>query len=300
MNHVINWLLEDDTPEVKYRAMTELLGMSKNEPEVKKAYENLLSSKSLGFVMDKFKLNNKWEDVNAFLALTDFGLTRFDVPIDAYLERIIKNMNSSMKCARILLLRNLVSLGYYQHPWVQEQIPLAFSTMRLDGSVRCLDKSKKTNDSKLPDMGCYRQTTTYLLLGAELKKIGVILPQYEALINFYINHNVAFQSDAPEKLIVEDMAGTFFPIDHVHIGLHMIMYGLSVLGGADHPKCEKAWSLLNNRKNMESKYILTDSFPEPYFNVGMVGQTNKWVTLYVLLSEKYRVTYKRKTDSNMN
>jgi hypothetical protein len=219
MNNVINWLLNDDTPEVKYRTMTELLGMSKDEPEVKKAYENLLSSKELSLVMDKFKQNKKWEDINALLALTEFGLTRFDVSIDEYIERIIKHMNSSTKCAKILLLRNLVSLGYYEHPWVQEQIPLVFSTIRQDGTVRCLDKYKKTNNSKLPEMGCYRQTTTYLLLGAELKKIGIILPQFDLLTKFYINHYVAFHSDAPGKVIIKDMAGTFYPIDHVHMGL---------------------------------------------------------------------------------
>ena len=287
-NHVINWLLEDDTPEVKYRTMTELLGMSKDEPEVKKAYENLLNSNTLNLIMDKFKCNKKWEDANAFLAIAEFGLTRKDVPIDEYIDRIIKNMNSSMKCARILLLRNLVSLGYYEHLWVQEQIPLAFSTIRQDGSVRCLDKPKKTNDSKLPDMGCYRQTTTYLLLGAELKKIGIILPQYELLNEFYMNHHVAFHTDTPEKIVVEDMAGTFYPIDHVHMGLQMIMYGLSILGDVNHPNCEKAWALLENKKDSEGKYIVSESFDEPYFDVGMVGQPNKWVTLYVLLSEKYR------------
>jgi hypothetical protein len=288
MNNVINWLLEDDTPEVKYRAMTELLGMSKDDLEVKNAYENLLSSKTFSLVMDKFKRNNKWEDVNGLLAFTEFGLTRFDVSIDGYIDRIIKNMNMSMKCAKILLLRNLVSLGYYEHPWVQEQIPLVFSAIRQDGSVRCLDKTKKTNDSKLVDMGCYRQTTTYLLLAAEMKKRGIILPQFESLINFYTSHYVAFHSDAPEKVIIEDMAGTFYPIDHVHMGLQMIMYGLSVLGGANHPNCEKAWALLDSKKGIESKYILSESFAEPYFNVGLVGQPNKWVTLYALLSEKYR------------
>ena len=287
MNNVINWLLKDETPEVKYRAMIELLGMSKDEPEVKKAYNNLLSSDTIGFVMDKFKLDKKWEDLNAFLALAEFGLTRIDVPIDDYMERIIKNMNFSTKCAKILLLRNLVSLGYYEHAWVKEQIPSAFSAIREDGTFRCLDKTKKTNDSKLPDMGCYRQTTTYLLLGAELKKIGVILPQFEPLINFYMNHYVAFRSDDPEKVIIEDMAGTFYPIDHVHIGLQMIMYGLSVLGAARHSNCEKAWALLDSKKDRDGKYILSKSFAEPYFKVGMVGKPNKWVTLYVLLSEKY-------------
>ena len=287
-NNVINWLLNDDTPEVKYRTMTELLGVSKDELEVKKAYENLLYSNRLSEVMDKFKLNKKWEDINALLALTEFGLTRIDVPIDEYIERIIKNMNLSMKCAKILLLRNLVSLGYYEHPWVQEQIPLVLSTIRQDGTVRCLDKTKKTNDSKLPDLGCYRQTTTYLLLGAELKKMGITLPQFEPLIKFYIDHYVAFHSTDHRKVIIEDMSGTFYPIDHVHIGLQMIMYGLSVLGNANHPNCVKAWALLDSKKDIEGKYILSDSFAEPYFDVGMVGQPNKWVTLYVLLSEMYQ------------
>ena len=154
--------------------------------------------------------------------------------------------------------------------------------------VRCLDKSKKRNDSKLPDMGCYRQTTTYLLLAAELKKIGVVLPQFELLTEFYINYHVAFRPDDYEKVIIEEMTETFYPIDHVHIGLHMIMYALSVLGVANHPNCKKAWELLDSKKDREGKYILSKSFGEPYFKVGEVGNANKWVTLYVMLSEKYR------------
>lgn len=288
MDNVIKWLLEDEAPEVKYRAMTELLGLLKDEPKVQTAYKSLLSSDTLSMVMDKFKLNKKWEDINALLALTEFGLTREDVPVDEYIDRIIKNLNKSMKCAKTLLLRNLVSLGYYGHPWVQEQIALVFSSVRQDGTLRCLDKTKKTNDSRLPDFGCYRQTTTCLLLAAELKKAGVILPQFEPLVNFYINHNVLFRSDTPEKVIIKDMAGTFYPIDHVHMGLQMVMYGLSLLGGAAQPNCEKAWALLDSYKDREGKYILTESFGAPYFNAGRARQPNKWVTLYVLLSKKYR------------
>lgn len=288
MNNIKNWILEEDTPEVKYRAMTELLCMKKDEPEVIEAYDNLLASDTVSMSMDKFKLNHKWEDINALCTLAEIGLTREDVPIDCYIDRIIKNMNFSMKCAKILLLRNLVALGYYEHSWVKEQITLAFLTIREDGTCRCLDKTKKTNDSKLPEMGCYRQTTTYLLLAAELKKIGVVLPQFERLTKFYIDHHVAFRPDTYEKVIIEEMAGTFYPIDHVHIGLHMIMYGLSILGAANHPNCEKAWALLDRNKDREGKYILSESFAEPYFNVGKVGNPNKWVTLYALLSEKHR------------
>ncbi len=159
MNNIRNWILEDEAQEVKYRAMTELLCMKKDDPEVIKAYNRLLVSDTVSLIMDKLKTNNKWEHINAFCILAEIGLTRKDVPIDGYLERIIKNMNRSMKCARILLLRNLVLLGYYEHPWVKEQISSNFSTIREDGMVRCLDKSKKRNDSKLPDMGCYSGRT---------------------------------------------------------------------------------------------------------------------------------------------
>ncbi len=286
MNNVIYWLLERETPEVKYRTMIELLDIPKDDSEVKKTYDDLLKSDTVRLIMDKFKLNKKWEDVTALCALAEFGVTRFDVPIDEYIERVIGNMNRSMKCAKILLLRNLVSLGYYEHTWVKEEISIAFSTIREDGTCRCLDKTKKTNDSKLPDMGCYRQTTTYLLLAAELKKIGVILPQFKSLINFYINHYVAFHPDNQGKAIIEEMVGTYYPFDHVKLGLQMTIYGLSVLGGANHSNCNKALELLDSKKDYDGKYILDKSFP--YFEVGKIGEPNKWITLYVLLSEKYR------------
>jgi hypothetical protein len=202
------------------------------------------------------------------------------------MEYIIKNLRTGMKCSRILLLRNFVSLGYYEHVWVKEEISAAFSTMRDDGTFRCLDKHKKTNNSKLPDMGCYRQTTTYLLLAAEMKKIGVILPQFETLINFYWNQNIAFHIENPEKKIVKEMTETFYPIDHVHIGLQMILYSLSILGAVKHPNCEKAKTLLESKKDSEGKYILSESFDAPYFDVGKVGEANKWVTLYALLFKK--------------
>lgn len=297
MNQVIDWLLEDNTPEIKYRTMTELLGRSKEEREVKAAYDQLLSSEQLWLVMDKFKLNQRWEDINALLALTEFGLTRSDVTIDEYVERIIHKLNRSTKCAKILLLRNLAALGYEKHPWVKEEIACALSNIRQDGTARCLDTGKKTNDSKLPEMGCYRQTTTYLLLFAELKKKGIVLPQSELLVKFYKDHDVLFHSENPDKMIIKDMKGTFFPIDHVHIGLQMIMYGLSVLGAGDDETCSRAWELLNKQRNSEGRYILSESFPEPYFDPGKVGQPNKWITLYVLLAEKYRKISYPKGDS---
>lgn len=289
MNDIENWLLEDSTPEIKYRTMVELQGRGKEEPEVQAAYQELMRSDLLASVLDKFQAKSKWEHINALLILAELGLTREDVQIDDYVEQLLKKLNAGMKCARILMLRNLVVLGYENHPEVQKQITEAFATVREDGSVRCLDKGKKRNDSRLPDMGCYRQTTTYLLLAAELQKHGIVMPQYEALKKFYLDHEVLYHDDDAQKVIVEEIATTYFPIDHVHIGIQLVLYGLSVLGVGKNKQCQRAWDLLQSYQNEDGKYILSDSFQNPYFDVGAVGEPNKWVTLYALLAERYSV-----------
>ena len=289
MNDIENWLLEDSVPEIKYRTMVELQGRGKEESEVQAAYQELMRSDLLASVLDKFRAKSKWEHINALLVLAELGLTREDVQIDDYVEQLLKKLNAGMKCARILMLRNLVALGYANYPEVQKQITEAFATVREDGSVRCLDKGKKRNDSRLPDMGCYRQTTTYLLLAAELQKHGIEMPQYEALKKFYLDHEVLYHDNDVQKVIVEEMATTYFPIDHVHIGIQLVLYGLSVLGVGKNKQCQRAWDLLQSYQNEDGKYILSDSFQNPYFDVGAVGEPNKWVTLYALLAERYSV-----------
>ena len=84
------------------------------------------------------------------------------------------------------------------------------------------------------------------------------------------------------------MSETFYPFDPVKMGFQMIMYSVSVLGTANHINCEKAWALLESKKDAEGRYILENSFSKLYYKVGKIGKPNKWVTLYALLANKYR------------
>lgn len=288
MSDVISWLLEDETPEIKYRTMVELLNMQKDDPNVKKAYNNLICSDIVAMVMDKFKLNKKWEDFNGFCALAEFGLTKRDVEIDEYVERIISNTGFKMMCGEGLLLRNLVLLGYSDHPKVHEEISSVFSILKKDGGFGCISKNKRINDPKLPHKSCYRLTAAYLLLAAELKKEGIVLPQSIALADYFLHRDVLFRHEDSTKFVVDEMAGTFYPLDPIKIGLQVILYGLAILGVADKPECNKAWALLESRRQEEGRYILDKALSKPYYKIGKTGKPNKWVTLYVLLSKKYR------------
>ncbi len=287
MNDVISWLLEDDTPEIKYRTMVELLDMPKDDICVKTAYDKLMNSDAVANIMMKFELDKKWEDYNAFSALAEFGLTRYDVKIDEYVERIIANTGFKMLCGEGFLLRNLVALGYYDNPMVKEEIPKAFSVQKSDGGFGCMSKSKKINDPKLPHKSCIRITASYLLLAAELKKIDVILSQNSQLVDYFIDRNVVYRHDDNTRFVVNEMAGTFYPLDPIKIGLQSSLYALAILGAGNRAGYIKARKILESKRDDEGRYLLDKSLSKPYFKIGKIGRPNKWVTLYALLADKH-------------
>lgn len=287
MNDVISWLLEDDTPEIKYRTMVELLDMPKDDICVKTAYDKLMNSDAVANIMMKFELDKKWEDYNAFSALAEFGLTRYDVKIDEYVERIIANTGFKMLCGEGFLLRNLVALGYYDNPMVKEEIPKAFSVQKSDGGFGCISKSKKINDPKLPHKSCIRITASYLLLAAELKKIDVILPQNSQLVDYFIDRNVVYRHDDSTRFVVNEMAGTFYPLDPIKIGLQSSLYALAILGAGNRAGYIKARKILESKRDDEGRYLLDKSLSKPYFKIGKIRRPNKWITLYALLADKH-------------
>jgi hypothetical protein len=96
MNSVVNWLLEKENPEVRYCTLTELV--EADDDKKASALEDLLSSDTLSAVMEKFSLGKKWETYSALGALAEFGLTRRDVAIDSYVDKLIEETNFQMMC----------------------------------------------------------------------------------------------------------------------------------------------------------------------------------------------------------
>jgi hypothetical protein len=278
MNQVVNWLLEKENPEVRYRTLIELGGAEDDEKA--SALEDVLSSDTLATVMERFSLGKKWETYAALSALAEFGLTRRDVDIDSYVDKLIEETNFQMMCGEALLLRNLVLLGYKDHPRVAAELPVAMAKQKPDGGYGCMSKTLKIN----PIKGCYRQTNTYVLLAAALKLAGCNPPQVPALLGYYLDREVLFTHDDPQSLVVPDLAGTFYPLDPVKIGLQMILYSLAILGVADDPRCAKAWEALERRRDEDGCYILDKSLSKPLYKIGKPGKPNKWVTLYALLA----------------
>ena len=71
------------------------------------------------------------------------------------------------------------------------------------------------------------------------------------------------------------------------IGLHMILYSLSVLNKADNLRCNRAWSILENKCDQIGRYIIDGSLTKPYIKTEKPGNPNKWVTFYTMLAKKH-------------
>ena len=132
-------------------------------------------------------------------------------------------------------------------------------------------------------------TASYLLLAAEMYKKGVECPQTEGIVSYFLDRDILYRHDDPNRVVKNEMGTTFHPPVCTRIGLHMILYALSILGYGNDPACKRAWELLDSRRGANGKYILDGSLTKPYVKMEKTGKPSKWVTFYALLAEKERI-----------
>lgn len=278
--------MEDDNPAVRYRTQTEILDIPKDNQQARLTLNAVLSSDCLKPVMALFDIGKDFSDSHALSALAEYGITRTDIDIDRYVDRLIANTNFRDGCGEGFLLRNLVALNYAEYPAVKQELSLVLSTQQADGGFPCISKNPKINKPNVVHKSCFQMTTSYLLLTAEMFKKGIDCPQINGITDYFIGRDVIYRHDNPERVVVDVMGTTFHPPVCTRIGLHMILCALSILGKGNNPSCNRAWGLLDSKRNDDGKYILDGSLTKPYIKTAKAGKPDKWVTFYALLANK--------------
>lgn len=284
---VLEWLTENDNPEVKLRTLKEYKKLSDNDEEVIACKQELLQSKVYERGLKKLKKDKPWDKYDAIMAFAEWGLTRDDIgqDIDDEVFGLIKSTGFKMLCGEPLLLRNLVKLGYYSEDIVKNEVDAVLKLVKEDGGFGCISTNKKINDPKKPHKSCARLTVEYLLLVAELHLQGFKPECEDALVHYFTKRNIFYRTDDMKTPMVEVMLSTFYPPDPIKIGAHMIVYALRVLGCEPESEAMQAgYKILDEHKTDNGKYILTASKSVPAFKAGNVGEENKWVTLYANLA----------------
>ncbi|MCL2202555.1 MAG: hypothetical protein FWB88_01250 [Defluviitaleaceae bacterium] len=289
---LLNWLLADENPAIKYRALTEISG---ENPDVHKdCYDEIWKQKQIAKLLScrnedgllATKGKHGLEPMDNLEVFAEFGLhkdARLDKNAQYSLDviRTWKVKDTDLyACYTPSRLRALVMLGYCDNN-VKTLIDEFAATQLSDGGFMCNRLLYKKPYRK----SCYKAAVPGLLLYVECKRKNMLPSNADKLVDYFLRREVFYTSDMAENL--------FFHIDGVSpkfskFGVPLMVYALSVLGVGDSPKMQKAWKLLYERLNENGRLRLDGSSKQPGV-YGKDGQENKWATFYAMLADKYRI-----------
>ena len=300
---IINWLLEDNNPAVKYRTLTEICG--KSHEECKTEYDAVWAQKSIVNMMNRQDENGVWESEKRYYGnfLSLKYLTAFaenGIQKDTRLERFVDDTINGLilcekrgdlpGCACPLVLRTLVMMGYHERNDVKELI-LKFAESQLyDGGFMC----KRLLDRKPDRKSCYKAAIAGLLLYAECKRKNILPDNSNKLVEYFLKRDVFYSSDKSKAFFDKDgkigwrFVDNFFPAEPMRMGIILIISALSILGAGNHDALSAAWVMLKDKENEKGRLILEGTLTKQPCSFGKVGNENKWVTFYYTLAEKYR------------
>ena len=278
---VIEWLLEESNPAVRYRTQTEILG----QPGDKKPIMQWLDKNTPADLQER-----KQGIFRHYLAaVSECGLSYKDIKWKK--EKMIRygeNIRFDQGCGDYLHLRSLVRLGLAGEPVVAETMNRLAERRLPDGGFLCLHRLDKLN--YIPK-SCVKANMAALMFCAECKKKGMETAIEEQLVNYFWNHNLFYRTDNPAKLILDSRKGwrtidTFYPFEVMRVGLHNIVESFCAMGYGSDPRLNRAWEMLESKKTIDGKYILDGAMTKSYLPRERTGKPSKWVTFYALLAKK--------------
>jgi hypothetical protein len=317
---VIEWLLEEENPSIRYRTMVELQDLSEKSSKVKKAKKTISESPVVQNILQKMHPDGYWEVkkrdgrmVGAGVEYADWSTTHFVLSYLAELGITRDNSQVEMATNRYLSLqqpdgdfwnhfsclyginiRTFLKLGFHEDPRVNKTIELLKSMIREDQGYLCeLHEGKyKTRLTK----SCYRGTVKVLFALSELPQIWTE-PYVKRVLSYFLDRNVLYKTKKPSEFVTRETGKTIFPFSY-RAGLLETLYALGKMGYGEDPRVQNAWQILQDHRTSTGRYIL-DWTPgkttNRYFYPGKKGGENKWVTFYAYLCLKYKEESKRVT-----
>ncbi len=306
-DNVLTWLLDDKSPSVKYRTLTDSLGLSEDHPDVRAAKARVPASKTAQKILAQIQDDGSWPWIAGydspelgFNYLGELGLDsshpRVAKAVDVFLSqqcddgsfpnsyRLSKGGDASKgndeSCYYALTFRGLIKLGYRDDPRVKKALEFTLSEARWDGGYLCT-KSYVKDTTK----SCIRGSKNVLLLFSECPTLWDT-SQCRALVDYFLERKV-FYKRTDHTQFVRGHPQTYFPF-HYRFGVLEPLYALSKMGYGQHPALTDAWAFLEEKRTAEGKYILDWTIPKCAFNPGKRGHPNKWVTLYAYLALKHK------------
>jgi|SRR5579862_5484283 len=311
---VLDWLLEEDQPSVRYHTLVDILGHKENDPEVRESYSEIPRKGWAKDLLDLQKPGGYWEaiepkssDLRAWLnflyfpdffstnriavVLSDLGLTSEDPRIRKTADLFFKyklrlgtmvNIFTDEVCMVGNAARMLTRFGYADDYRVKKLFDRLVEDQKEDGGWHCFERDYGTLDS-------WEGMAAYAALPRS-KHTKKIRSSIERGAEFYL-----------EKRLFREGGRKYLPWFRLHYPNHYfydILVGLDMLtalGYGDDKRLRPALDILLEKRQKDGTWPLEKVHPdigagtefrlhtgEKPFALEDEGKPSKWITLAAL------------------
>ncbi|MGZ6346894.1 MAG: hypothetical protein ACXWNC_04905 [Anaerolineales bacterium] len=309
VTNVIHWLLEEDNPSVRYRALKEILGYQDNSPEIIQAKSAILQSHPVRSLLEGMHPDGYWLQKNprthrvvgdgvvygsfgtthfCLSYLSELGMDRTNSLIQKAAERYLELQQQDgdwighYSCLVGYNIRTFVRLGYKEDKHILRAMNLLNQTCREDGGYLCDIHEGKTKTKSVKS--CFRGSVKALLAFSEFPNYWDE-PRCKQLVNYFLRRGGIFQSKHPGIPVNRDVQTQSFPISW-RANLYEVLYALSKMGYGSDERLQSAWEMMEGQADSSGRYHLDWTPTQSPWVAGKRGEVNKWITFYAQAARK--------------
>lgn len=317
-DQVIEWLLEDENPSVRYFTLVSLLHKSPKNTEVRKARQTIMNTGVVPailqqqnegvwgapgrFYRDKYK-GTSWN----ILILAEMGADPGDQRIGNACEFILQHSqdpesggfsyDTSAKtgtglpsgvvpCLTGNMVYSLIKLGYLDDGRVQKAIDWIIKYQRADDAV---DEGPAGKVYERYEM-CWGRHSCHMGVAKSLKALAAVPPEkrtpainakIDELLEYFLKHHLYKKSHNLEQIARPGWLRLGFPLMYQTDILELL--GICADLAKNDPRLLDALAIVKSKRGADGKWKLENTFNgKTLVSIEKKGQPSKWITLKAL------------------
>jgi len=314
-----DWLLGQDNPSVRYLTLTDILGKSEKEPDVKKAKELIMQTGVVPKILAKQKKEGYWEAPERFytakykgtvwqlIILAELGADQSDGRIKKACDFILQNSQDPksggfsmwrsakngkgrpsgvIPCLTGNMVWSLIRFGYLEDPRVKQGIDWITAYQRFDDGVE-----KKPKDWPYERWeACWGKHSCHMGVVKALKALAEIPTEkrsrkvkdtIEEGVEYLFQHHIYKRSHNLKHVSKPQWLRFGFPLMYQTDVLEILGI-LTSLGYRD-KRLQEAIDLVITKQDEQGRWILESTFNGRFqTNIEQKGKPSKWITLRAL------------------
>lgn len=321
---ILDWLLEEDNPSVRYYALRDLLGRPDRDPRVKKAEKDIMTLGVVPRILDKQNPDGYWAEELKFyrskykgtvwqlIILANLGADGADPRIRKACEFIFSHAQHKssggfsvdysvtkkggsdayvVPCLTGNMVWSLIRLGFLADARLQKAVEHLTTYSRFD------DKEGERLSGWPHDRFrmCYGRHSCHMGSAKTLKALAEIPPGKRTLevrrtiergVEYFLKHHIFKKSHNPAKVSKPGWLNFGFPLMYQDDALEIleILAGLKIKD----PRLDDAVALVEGKRTKDGTWLLESTFNGRFItDIERKGKPSKWITLKALKVLKF-------------